>query len=110
MMTASDLFRAVEGLGHAELEDFVARGWVRPMCEDGGTYYLEIDAARIRLIRDLRHDIGVDDNTMPVVLALIDQVHDLRRVVHRLAREVADTRGPSRPVRQVPINRSPRPQ
>ncbi len=110
MMTASDLFRAIDGLGHGELEDLVARGWIKPKRDDGAVYYLEIDVARIRLIRELRHDLAIDDNAMPVILSLIDQVHDLRRVVDRLAREVHETRGAAaRPVRQVPLRRPPRP-
>ena len=38
----------------------------------------DIDVARVRLIHDLRTMMRIEDETIPVVLSLLDQVHDLR--------------------------------
>ena len=68
------------------LHDWVARGWVRA---DGAApedwRFAEIDVARIRLIRDLRLAMAVEEETMPLVLSLVDQVHVLRRRLHVIA-------------------------
>jgi chaperone modulatory protein CbpM len=37
--------------------------------------------ARAQLIHDLRHDFGVNDEAVPLILDLIDQVHGLRRLL-----------------------------
>jgi chaperone modulatory protein CbpM len=65
-----------------ELADWIARGWVQPegMAEAGWSF-AEIDVARIRLIRDLRRGMAIDEDAMPVVLSLLDQVYDMRRTL-----------------------------
>ena len=62
-------------LQQGEIIKWVERGWVQP---DEGLIFKEIDVARIRLIRDLQRDLAVTEDTVPVVLALIDQLYDLR--------------------------------
>ncbi len=59
--------------------DWIARGWVR--AEGAGPdewVFAEIDIARIRLIRELRIDLEVDEEALPLVLSLLDQVYGLR--------------------------------
>jgi hypothetical protein len=43
--------------------------------------FFEIDVARVRLIRDLREDLGVNDEGISVILDLLDQLHGLRRTL-----------------------------
>jgi chaperone modulatory protein CbpM len=73
------------------LHDWVARGWVRA---DGTTpdewQFAEIDVARIRLIRDLRLAMAVEEETMPLVLSLLDQVHALRHRLRAIASAMED--------------------
>jgi chaperone modulatory protein CbpM len=47
-----------------------------------------VDLARAQLIRDLRDDLGVNDEGISVILHLLDQVHGLRRSMHRLVNEM----------------------
>jgi chaperone modulatory protein CbpM len=61
---------------------WVDAGWLKPRHEDDD-HYSEIDIARARLIRDLQ-DLGVNDDSIPIVLDLIDQVHGLRHVLGEL--------------------------
>ncbi len=72
------------GLEAPELLSWVERGWVQPDASGNLWEFREIDVARARLIRDLRHDMEVSDEAMPVVLSLLDQVYDLRRALRRL--------------------------
>jgi chaperone modulatory protein CbpM len=66
------------------LEGWVAAGWLTPNTEEGTQEFGEIDVARVRLIQDLRSDIGVNDAGVGVILDLIDQLHGLRRTLSYL--------------------------
>jgi chaperone modulatory protein CbpM len=70
------------GCSHDELSRFVAEGWIVPDAEDG---FVEGDLARLHLILELRRDLAIDDEAMPVVLSLLDQVYVLRRQVRLLS-------------------------
>lgn len=65
-------------LDEMELTTWVQRGWVRPEMGDAGWEFLAIDLARVRLIHDLRRRMDVAEETLPLVLSLLDQVYDLR--------------------------------
>jgi chaperone modulatory protein CbpM len=47
------------------------------------------DVARARFVRELEDDLGIQEDAIPVVLSLLDQVHGLRRQMRRLAEAVA---------------------
>jgi chaperone modulatory protein CbpM len=62
------------------LEAWIEAGWLLPR-QDGATRnFSEVDLARAQLIHDLEH-LGVNDEAIPVILDLIDQVHGLRRTL-----------------------------
>ena len=42
-------------------------------------------AERVELILDMRRDFAVDDEAMPLVLSLLDQLYGLRRQMRRLS-------------------------
>jgi chaperone modulatory protein CbpM len=72
-----------------ELHAWIEAGWLRPLAsasdrDSPDADFSEVDVARARLIRDLRNDVGLNDEAIPVVLDLIDQIHGLRRVVREL--------------------------
>ncbi len=69
----------VVGLDRGDLERWIDNDWVRPDGPDGAYVFREIDIARIRLIRELRDDMNINEEALPVVLLLLDQVYDLRR-------------------------------
>jgi chaperone modulatory protein CbpM len=73
----------------AELERWCAEGWVRPEREADQLRFGEIDVARVRLICELRIDLAIDDDALPVVLDLMDQVHGLRGRLAALGRALA---------------------
>lgn len=71
-----------------ELLSWVERGWVHAESGQAGWEFHEIDIARVRLIRDLRREMDVTEDAVPLVLSLLDQVYDLRRTLRRLAKAV----------------------
>ena len=55
-----------------------------PRRDGDGERFSEADLARARLIRDLKTDMGVNDEGVTVILDLVDQVHGLRRILREL--------------------------
>jgi chaperone modulatory protein CbpM len=72
------------GVSTADLSLWIERRWILPMRDDGDYVFADADLARLGMIVELRRDLGVDDEAMPVVLGLLDQLHGLRRRVRRL--------------------------
>lgn len=83
--------QVVEALGTieaAELRLWCEAGWVTPARGEAGPVFDDIDMARVRLVCQLRDDLGLDAEAIPVVLSLIDQLYGVRRELRALARAV----------------------
>lgn len=78
----------IERLTLRELRLWVRQGWVRPAQGERGPVFDDLDVARLRLLCDLRKDMGLPPDIMPTVLALIDQLHRTRRDLGRLVAAV----------------------
>lgn len=83
-MTEKELLALVEALERGTLEDWVARGFVRPGQGDDGSDYDDSDVARVRLLCSLRDDLAVNDEALPVVVSLLDQMYSLRRALQAM--------------------------
>lgn len=59
------------------LDHWLESGWLSPHENSEGRNFSQIDLARAQLIGDL-HDFGINDEAIPVILDLIDQVNGLR--------------------------------
>jgi chaperone modulatory protein CbpM len=88
IITIDIILAQVEGLERADLEHWIVNAWVRPDGADGAWEFHEIDLARIRLIRELRDELAVNEEALPVVLSLLDQLHDSRRQLNELIRRL----------------------
>lgn len=75
-------------VSRTELTLWIERHWVRPHHEGAGWAFNDIDVARIELICDLRGDMDINDEAVPVVLSLLDTVHGLRRRLSLLAEAI----------------------
>jgi len=71
-----------------EVAQWIEQRWVLPVEEEGEVLFDEIDRARIQLIVELRRDLEVNDEAIPVVLRLLDQVYGLRRTLDELRRGI----------------------
>jgi chaperone modulatory protein CbpM len=85
MILFEELLARFAGLERRELARWVEESWVLPERQDDTWVFHEVDIARIELILDMRRDFAVDDEAMPLVLSLIDQVYSLRRQLRRLS-------------------------
>lgn len=68
----------------AELHLYIQQSWVLPMEEEGRYFFDDADVARIQLIYDLRTDMGCNDEAVPVVLNLVDQLHSMNRALEEI--------------------------
>jgi chaperone modulatory protein CbpM len=76
-------------LGEAELVAWVERGWIRPEAGETGSWvFHEIDVARVHLVHDLRRQMAVTEETMPLILSLLDQVYEMRARLKAVMRAV----------------------
>lgn len=60
------------------LEICIREEWLLPDETMGELAFSEIDLARAKLIRDLKHDMGVNNEGIGIILHILDQMHSLR--------------------------------
>jgi chaperone modulatory protein CbpM len=68
-------------LDQETLEVWIEEEWLVPSGTAMDPAFSEADLARANLIRDLMHDLGVNEEGVGVILNLLDQVHGLRRAL-----------------------------
>lgn len=73
-----------------ELRLWVRQGWLRPAEGEAGPVFDELDVARIRLLCDLKKEMSLPNDAVPVVLNLIDHLHRTRRELRALARAIEE--------------------
>ena len=76
MITIDLLCARFTALSPGEVRRWVAEGLLRP---EQGDVFAEIDVERVRLILDLRDTLDVNEEALPVVFGLLDQIYALRR-------------------------------
>jgi chaperone modulatory protein CbpM len=96
MMQLTAVVALFSDLQEPELIAWVERGWVHPDDAGPGLVFHDIDVARVRLIHDLRTAMRIEDETIPVILSLLDQVYDLRAGLRAVLRAVEAQPAPVR--------------
>jgi chaperone modulatory protein CbpM len=79
----TDEFVAHAPLDAEVLEAWIEAGWLLPRQDGAKRNFFDVDLARAHLIHDLER-IGVNDEGIPVILDLVDQLHGLRRTLRGL--------------------------
>jgi chaperone modulatory protein CbpM len=93
MIMSKQEFLSSAGLQVQTLELWLEQQWLIPDQTSAEITFSDADVARAHLIRDLKGDLGVNDEGVDVILHLIDQLHGLRRALQQLH---PDVQGPSR--------------
>ena len=89
MIALEALLGQFSGLDRIELLRWVENRWVLPERQGGSWVFHEVDVARVELILEIRREWELDDEAMPLVLGLLDQIYELRRQLRRLCDAVA---------------------
>jgi chaperone modulatory protein CbpM len=80
---------AESGLEKTLVIGFIQREWIlleKPEQQRSPSEEVELDEedlARIQLILELQRDLGVNDEGVPIILHLLDQVHALRLALRK---------------------------
>lgn len=61
---------------------FIQREWISPASEDELD---EADIARINLIHELQAKMGANEESIPIILHLLDQLYFLRRRIREVS-------------------------
>lgn len=83
MITFDILCARFTALRPDDLRRWIAEGYVRPGATEGELQFQEIDVERVRLILELRDEMQVNEEALPLVLSLLDQLYALRRRIRR---------------------------
>jgi len=86
MITEMEILAKVNGVTTAQLHLWISEEWVRPARDNADIAFSEADIARVRLLAMLCNELGVGNEAVPIILSLIDQVHDM----HEQMRIIAD--------------------
>src|SRR5208282_2717198 len=89
MIAFEELLDRFVGLDRRELARWVENRWVLPERRDKTWIFHEIDVARVELIFEVRREFAIDDESLSLILGLLDQVYDLRRQLGRLCDALA---------------------
>jgi chaperone modulatory protein CbpM len=89
MIALDELLRQIAGLDRRDLMRWVENRWVLPERRDQTWLFHEVDVARVELILEIRQEFAVDEEALPLILGLLDQVYDLRRQLRRVCDALA---------------------
>jgi chaperone modulatory protein CbpM len=87
MTMTKQAFLNSAGLRIEMLDFWIGQQWLIPEETADGVAFSDVDLARARFIRDLKGDLGVNDEGVDVILHLVDQLHGLRRALEELHRD-----------------------
>lgn len=85
LYTQQDIVQIIDYVTPVKLTQWITLELVRPITQDDQPMFTDTDLARIRLIATLEHDIELSPDAVPIVLSLLDQIHDLRRCLKAVA-------------------------
>lgn len=71
------------GVSRELIFEFIAQEWIIPS-EEADLLLDAEDLARIHLIHELRYDFGVNDESMPIILHLLDQLNRMHLEIEKL--------------------------
>lgn len=63
-------------LDQESILQFISEEWITPK-DKGRLLFDEDDVCRIQLIAELKNDLGVNNEGIPIILHLVDQLHHL---------------------------------
>ena len=90
MIRENELIAQFEYLERQVLLTWIEEGVVAPHRDEEGYLFDRVDESRVALACDLHYRMGLEHASLPVILSLIDQLHDARHHLRALTRAVAE--------------------
>ena len=85
MITEIEILARVKGVTTTQLHLWISEQWVRPAQSGNAKLFSEADIARVRLLATLCEDLEVGNEAVPIILSLIDQMHDMHEQMRIIA-------------------------
>jgi len=89
MIRLDDIVATIDGLHPDDLDRWIAAALVTPQQDADEVLFAPSDRARVQLLCTLHYTLEIEDDTLPLVLLLIDQLYATRANLHALAAAVA---------------------
>ena len=89
MISANELVQTIALLQADALQRWIEAGWVLPVGDDHDRRFDDSDVARVHLICELHYELQIDEDSLSVVLSLLDQLYATRRSLQTLMAAVA---------------------
>src|SRR5262245_10234637 len=90
MIRETELIAQFIYLERQVLLTWIEEGVISPSRDEEGYLFDRVDESRVALACDLHYRMGLDHASLPVILSLIDQLHDTRHHLRALTRAVAE--------------------
>lgn len=88
MISEIELVEAIGPLDADALQHWIGLGWVLPHQANDNLHFDPSDVARVRLICELHYELKIEEDSMSVVLSLMDQLYATRRSLGALVSAV----------------------
>ena len=88
MISESDLVESIGPLDADALQRWIGLGWILPQQDQQNLRFDTSDVARVRLICELHYELCIEEDSLTVVLSLMDQLYATRRTLGALAAAV----------------------
>jgi chaperone modulatory protein CbpM len=89
MIDERELIETIGPLEADALQRWIALGWILPNQESDGLQFDQSDVARVRLICELHYELHIEEDSLSVVLSLMDQLYSARRALGALSAAVS---------------------
>lgn len=89
MYAKVDLVELCSSLTQRRLEQWIDHGWITPHTQTAEKAFTDLDRTRADLIGYLLDELEIQEDAMPVILSLLDQVYTLRSELRGLVTAVA---------------------
>ena len=90
MIRETELIAQFTFLERQVLLTWIEEGVIAPQRDAEGFLFDRVDESRVALACDLHYRMGLDHASLPVILSLIDQLHEARHHLRALTRAVAE--------------------
>lgn len=90
MYADADLITLCRSLTSTRLERWLDEGWIVPHAPSSEKAFNDLDRSRADLICYLVDDLDIQENAVPVILSLLDQVYGLRGELRTLADAISN--------------------